>query len=170
MLKRAWRRGVNSPQTSAVGRLFDAASALVCGTNHVSFEAQGPMLLESLCRGRGIAVPLPMAKDGDGLLVCDWAPLLPVLTDASLPASERADSFHASLAQSLVDQLHAIRGSVSFEHVGLAGGVFQNRVLTERVCALAEKDGIDIRLGSVLPVNDAAISFGQLMEIAAGGL
>ena len=169
MLKRAWQREVNSPQTSAVGRLFDAASALVCGTHSVSFEAQGPMLLESLCRGKGSIVPLPVAANDDGLLVCDWSPLLPVLTDASLPAGERADIFHSSLAQSLLDQVHAIRGCTRVEHVGLAGGVFQNRVLTERILELAREYDIDVHFSHVLPCNDAAISFGQLVEIAARG-
>jgi hydrogenase maturation protein HypF len=43
-----WQQGNNAPQTTAAGRLFDAASALsgVCST--ASFEGQGPMLFESL--------------------------------------------------------------------------------------------------------------------------
>jgi hydrogenase maturation protein HypF len=168
ILKKAWQGGVNAPQTSAVGRLFDAASTLVCDIQHASFEAQGPMQLEALCRKTGEAVPLPLATNKDGLLVCDWSPLLPVLADDSRSSSERADAFHTSLARSLVDQALAIRQRSTFDCIGLAGGVFQNRVLTERVCSLAEDEGLDVRLSLALPCNDAAISYGQLVEVAAG--
>ena len=168
ILKKAWQGGVNAPQTSAAGRLFDAASALVCEIQHASFEAQGPMQLEALCRETGEAVRLPLATNKDGLLVCDWSPLLPVLADDSRSSSERADAFHTSLARSLVDQALAIRQRSAFDCIGLAGGVFQNRVLTERVCSFAKDEGLDVRLGLALPCNDAAISYGQLVEVAAG--
>ena len=48
LLHNAWLKGINAPQTTAVGRLFDAAAALtgVCST--ASFEGQGPMHLEAL--------------------------------------------------------------------------------------------------------------------------
>jgi hydrogenase maturation protein HypF len=42
----AWRRGINTFETSAAGRLFDAAAALVLGRHRASFEGQGPMELE----------------------------------------------------------------------------------------------------------------------------
>jgi hydrogenase maturation protein HypF len=82
LLYDAWSRGINAPQTSAAGRLFDGASALVCGTHSVSFEAEGPMRLEALCRNEGEAIPLPIMNGEDGLLVIDWEPLV-----TSLPSS-----------------------------------------------------------------------------------
>jgi len=63
----AWRQQLNTPQTSAVGRLFDAAAAMVCDVPRVSFEAQGPMQLESLCSGPGAVIELPLMADDDGL-------------------------------------------------------------------------------------------------------
>ena len=41
----AWRQRINTPVTSAAGRLFDAAAAIVLDLPATSFEAQGPMLL-----------------------------------------------------------------------------------------------------------------------------
>jgi hydrogenase maturation protein HypF len=49
-------------------------------------------------------------------------------------------------------------------HIGLCGGVFQNRVLTERVIALLEADDFTVCLPETVPVNDAGISFGQIIE------
>ena len=51
--------------------------------------------------------------------------------------------------------------------VGLGGGVFQNRVLTEQVHALLTAAGFEVLIPERLPVNDAAISYGQLVEATA---
>jgi hydrogenase maturation protein HypF len=51
--------------------------------------------------------------------------------------------------------------------IGLSGGVFQNRVLTERAQALLMDEGFEVLIPQRLPVNDAGISYGQLIEAAA---
>ena len=71
------------------------------------------------------------------------------------------------MAKALLDQASAIRELTSIDQVGLCGGVFQNRMLTEQVMALLTNNGFDVRLPERLPVNDAALSFGQVAEIAA---
>ena len=60
-----------------------------------------------------------------------------------------------------------MREANGVERVGLSGGVFQNRVLTEQVQALLATAGFEVLIPKMLPVNDAAISFGQLIEAAA---
>ena len=163
----AWQKRLNCPETTAAGRLFDAASALVCGTTHVSFEAQGPMQLEAHCQGQGDIVELPLAADGSGLLRTDWSPLLYMLTDRALSRRRRAESFHSSMAAALEQQAHAIAARYTVRRVGLAGGVFQNRVLTSQVVDRLEASGFSVFLGELLPANDAALSFGQAAEMAA---
>ena len=49
----------------------------------------------------------------------------------------------------------------------LCGGVFQNRLLTEQAEALLTAAGFEVLIPQRLPVNDAAISFGQLIETIA---
>jgi hydrogenase maturation protein HypF len=51
--------------------------------------------------------------------------------------------------------------------VGLAGGVFQNRILTERAMGRLQAEGFEVFLGRQLPMNDAGLSFGQEIEYAA---
>ncbi len=163
----AWRQRLNAPETSAVGRLFDAAAAIVCDLPRVSFEAQGPMLLEALCRQTGSAVELPLAADSDGVLRSDWQALLPMLTDAGRPARARAEDFHASMAMALLRQALAVRETHRVDQVGLCGGVFQNRVLSGQVIGLLENHGFAVYLPLELPCNDAALSFGQAAHVAA---
>ena len=163
----AWKTGSNTFETSAVGRLFDAAAALVLGRRQASYEGQGPMELEHAAQDGCEALPLPIVPDADGVLRSDWAPLLRVLTDSRLQAGERAGIFHESMARAVLDQALAIRANSDYDAVGLSGGVFQNRRLTERVAALLGEAGIDVRLHEAIPANDGGLCFGQAVEAMA---
>ncbi len=157
--------------TTSVGRLFDAAAAFVGCCTHASYEGEGPMRLEALCgtppHDFMAPIALPLGRDADGVWRSDWAPLLPVLQDADRAPSSRAAMFHATLAQALCDQALAVRAQTGVRRVGLGGGVFQNRVLTERAAALLRAADFDVLVPQYLPVNDAAISFGQIIETCA---
>ena len=163
----AWMQQMNCPVTTAVGRLFDAAAAIICAMPKVSFEAQGPMVLEALCRDAADPVRLPLDAGDDGVLRSDWQPLLEILANDGLTPAQRAEIFHASMAGIVLDQALAARQQHAVAQVGLGGGVFQNRVLTERVIALLEDAGFTVYLPRKLPCNDAALSFGQVAEAAA---
>ncbi len=164
-LHHAWTAQLNSPASSAVGRLFDAAAALAGVCTHASFEGEAPMKIEALAAGsESAAITLPLERDVLGIWRSDWTPLLPMLGDASRPAAERAACFHASLAQALLDQALRLRDETGIATVGLTGGVFQNRVLAEAALARLEAAGFTVRLPRRLPVNDAGLSFGQIVE------
>jgi hydrogenase maturation protein HypF len=184
-LHQAWVQGINSPTSSAVGRLFDAAAALCGVCTHASFEGEGPMRLEALAQHAvrpepvachesaewgpartptAVPIPLPLVRDPAGLWRSDWAPLLPMLGDMQLSTAERAASFHLSLAQALVEQAEQLRAQTGIESVGLTGGVFQNRVLAEAAIARLEVAGFTVHLPRRIPVNDAGLSFGQIIE------
>jgi len=167
LLRQAFDAGLNAPRTTAVGRLFDAAAALIGVRLDTSYEAEAPMRLEALCESEGRPLPLPLAQDEAGIWRCDWAPLVPALLDTTQTPAARAALLHSSLAQALCDQACAVRERTAVTRVGLTGGVFQNRVLTERAHARLTDLGFDVLIPSQLPVNDASISFGQLVEAAA---
>ncbi|MBU2676795.1 MAG: carbamoyltransferase HypF [Gammaproteobacteria bacterium] len=162
-----WRNRLNCPETSAAGRLFDAAAALICDLPVTSFEAQGPMMLESMCRAPAPAIELPLTVDNAGVLRSDWQPLLEVMNDRGRKRASRAEIFHTSIATAIVRQALALRDTHTIDQVGLCGGVFQNRVLTEQAVSLLQQAGFEVRLPEKLPCNDAALSFGQAAEIAA---
>jgi hydrogenase maturation protein HypF len=163
----AWKRNINTFETSAAGRLFDAAAALVLGRCMASFEGQGPMELEHIAESGCDPVTLPLSRDQEGILRSDWSPLPGVLADKTLPRAHRAGIFHETMAKALVDQALEIRKVRPFEAVGLSGGVFQNRRLTERVVELLADKGIEVRLHREIPANDGGLCFGQVIEAAA---
>jgi len=164
---RAWQQNINCPETSAAGRVFDAAAALILGTTHASFEAEGPMLLEALCEDSAVPVSMSLQKDEVGIWRSDWRPLLRMLTDECRSPALRAGIFHSSMAYLVLEQAQTVRDEHGVNQIGLSGGVFQNRILTEQVIDLLGGDGFDVQLPQVLPVNDAALSFGQAAELAA---
>jgi len=166
LARAAWDAGLNCPETSAAGRLFDAAAALICGRLATSFEAQGPMELEALCRHEAEPVTLGLDEVG-GVSRIDWAPLLPVMTDTSLDPGERAGIVHASVAAALVAQAAILRERHGVGRVGLTGGVFQNRVLAGLVTRGLSDGGFEVSLPERMPCNDAALSFGQAVEFQA---
>ncbi len=169
--RQAWAQRINTHRTSAVGRLFDAAACLVLGIERVSFEGQGPMLLEAAADGTGDseAVPLPLRPDGSGLLRADWSPLLPVLTDQKRSAMERAAILHESLAVQIADQVKTLATRINIDAVGLTGGVFQNKYLAEWAIKLLEAAGFRALLPAVIPANDGGLAYGQLIEVLYGG-
>jgi hydrogenase maturation protein HypF len=168
LLRRAFERRLHAPATSAVGRLFDAAAALIGVCRQTSYEGEAPMRLEALSEGIAASpIALPLVHDAEGVWRSDWAPLLPMLLDAQSQPALRAASFHVSLAQALCEQALALRNDCGVTRVGLAGGVFQNRVLSDQACARLRAAGFEVLMPRQLPVNDAAISYGQLVEAAA---
>lgn len=167
LVQQAWQQKLNAPQTTSVGRLFDAAAALTGVCTVASFEGQAAIEFEALCEKNAeqsdAHIELELEKSGN-LLLTNWQPLVTAMLNTALSVAARASLFHASLAQAILQQAKAIRAEQGVNQVSLSGGVFQNRVLTEQTMALLAKNNFEIGLPEQIPVNDAGISFGQVIE------
>lgn len=166
VLKDIWAKSIQSPYTSSVGRLFDAAAAIIGLCETSTFEAQAAMLLEQTASFTHHFIPLPMSEDDRGIIAIDWQPLFSVLLDHKRSQEERASLFHSSLAQAISKQTLCISKKFQTHTVGLTGGVFQNRLLTEQTLFLLEKSGFKVLLHERIPTNDANIAYGQIAEYA----
>ena len=171
MLRQAWQQKINAPQTTSVGRLFDAAAALTGVRTDASFEGQGPMEFEALLENSEektdeyVELGFEITSEAiDSLLIINWKPLIQTMLDSTLSVKVRAALFHNSLAHSILKQAQLIREKHGVSTVSFCGGVFQNRVLTEKAIALLSADDFEVCLPELIPVNDAGISFGQVME------
>jgi len=167
MLRQAWQRGLNTPQTSAAGRLFDAAAALLGLADEVSYEGQAPMALEAIAAGKGDPLRLPLIQQEDGLWQGDWSPLIGRLCDSSKSRAQRAMDFHASLALFISNLAEQARQQYDLRHIGLCGGVFQNRLLSEQCLSLLQPLGFQVFTPHLVPGNDAGLAWGQIIEAAA---
>jgi hydrogenase maturation protein HypF len=177
------RRDVRTFSTTSVGRLFDAAAALLGFTREITFEGQAAMWLEQLARcarltGR-LAEPYPFPY-AEGQL--DFRPLLQsVIGDRvrGRDIAEIARAFQLGLSQGLSDALAAICGEQNLGVVVLSGGVFQNELLLEDLNrrSFAPLDGrgrpslresLQIWTNHAVPPNDGGISLGQAAIAAFG--
>lgn len=159
VIARMLERGVNSPLTSSVGRLFDAVSALAGIARESLFEGQAAMLLERAIDGleTGDAYPLPGG---------DWAEMIgSVESDARAGASPAliAARFHNALANWIVE----VAESSGVRQVCLSGGVFQNGYLVERASRLLEARGFAVFTHQRVPANDGGIALGQAVIAGA---
>jgi hydrogenase maturation protein HypF len=166
LLRHAFEHGINCPQSTSAGRLFDAAAALIGLSAEASFEGEAAMRLEAASHTTDETVELPLFSDGS-LWRLDWAPLLTVLMDHGLDATRRASLFHASLAKAIARQAEQLREEHGIKRVGLTGGVFQNRLLTEQAYRYLAEAEFEVVLPGDIPSNDAGISYGQVVEATA---
>jgi hydrogenase maturation protein HypF len=155
------RKGVRTFMTTSVGRLFDAAAALLGFTREITFEGQAAMWLEQVARSAPVAVAYPFPFDGQEL---DFRPLLrSVIGDrvrGRTPA-EIARAFQRGLASGLRDAIVTTCKRHGLDTVVLSGGVFQNELLLEDSKDLMACDGLQIWTNHLVPPNDGGISLGQ---------
>jgi hydrogenase maturation protein HypF len=158
--------GMESPPTTAVGRLFDAVAAL-CGLRlEVSYDGQAAIELEAACDSseRG-AYPLRAVA---GVLDARET-ILAIDRDVSrgLAAGTIATRFHHALADATAAECAQLAEDRGLATVVLSGGSFQNRRLLERTSAALERAGLRVLVPERLPPNDGGISFGQAAIAAA---
>ena len=164
MLRHAWKNQINSPVTTAVGRLFDGAASMLGLCNLATFEGQAPMVLENMMQQTDYSVELPLAINGQGLWETDWKPLVPLLLDQDKSSREQAAIFHGALVNALVAQSLKAREQFKINCVGLTGGVFQNRHLVEGAMAVLDDHGFEVMIPEQVPCNDGGLCFGQVIE------
>jgi hydrogenase maturation protein HypF len=163
-LHAAWQRGLNSPPTSAIGRLFDGAAALLGICLEASFEGEGPMRLQALAETVDHGPRWPVVwRQNEGLWELDWASWLDGLLDEHIGKAHRAWALHDALARALPALIERLALPQSLA-LGGCGGVFQNALLVSRLAA----QGLDVILPQRQPANDGGLALGQLIEVSAG--
>ncbi len=164
-------RRLNAPLASSMGRLFDAAGAVLGVSLDNQFEGQTAMLLESLAGARTAQpLPFPMAATAEGTWILDPLPMLIALGEQraqGVPVEELAARFHESIAAGS-DQLAArLAADAGLGTVVLSGGCFQNARLLVSLRARLEARGLRVLVPRQLSPNDGAVSYGQAAVAAA---
>lgn len=158
-------KGINSPLTSSMGRLFDAVSALIGVRERVTYEAQAAVELEALADEDELGY-YPWRMDGNQI---DVKPLLEgVLTDLSEGKSRPIISgrFHNSIAKLCLDLAKRIKQQFNIHQFVLSGGVWQNQLLLEKTINLLNNNGFQPLIHRQMPPNDGCVAFGQAMITA----
>ncbi len=157
------------PVTSSVGRLFDAAAALLGVRSRVTYEAQAAIELEALAatvdRSEAPRYPGTVAvTDHGGVAVLDPTPLIATVRaqrDGGTPLPLVAAGFHEALGRAVAALGADLAARRSLRSVVLTGGVFQNARLTEIVAGHLAGAGLEVLLHGGVPCGDGGISLGQ---------
>jgi hydrogenase maturation protein HypF len=154
-------RRVRTFETTSVGRLFDAAAALLGFVREISFEGQAAMWLEQIARSASVSEPYPFPIIGDEL---DFRPLLAGALRDRLHGRDPAKiarAFQRGVAEGLCAAIIMLCEADSIDTVVLSGGVFQNELLLEDINSLLSSERIQIWTNAAVPPNDGGISLGQ---------
>ena len=161
LIRQQIEKGLNVPQTTSMGRLFDAVSVLLGVCREISYEAQAAIELEQIAHGAQDWRPYPFTVEGD---VVRLGPLFHALLDAlehDVRLPDIAARFHATVARMVVDVCARLRDETGLATVALSGGVFQNALLVDLTVPALEAAGFAVLQHRQVPCNDGGISLGQ---------
>lgn len=169
--RRQIERKLNAPMASSMGRLFDAAAAVLGVRRANRFEGQAAMQLEALAgHVSADALPFPVSTGGDGRRVLDPLPLLAALGERRRRGegvAVLAAAFHESIAATTAQVVREVAEEHGLTIVALGGGTFQNARLLVSLSNRLQQTGLRVLIPRALPPNDGAISYGQAAVAAA---
>lgn len=168
-------RGINSPRTSSMGRLFDAAAAILGICDKATYEGEPAIELEaaawralsseSACPTGNIAgFSVTESSRPDACHVLNSRSLIEALLEgirAGVPAGRLALDFHIAIARSSARIAREICAREGVDTVALSGGVFMNRLLLQLLTRELKSAGLAILVPHTVPVNDGCIAYGQ---------
>ena len=174
-------RGINSPHTSSMGRLFDAAAAILGICGQATYEGEPAIELEAAAWRAfdGKIAHFPDDNAGyfasgpswlDGPYVLDQKALFEALLEgieAGAPTDKLALDFHVAVARSSAHIASGICAREGIDTVALSGGVFMNRLLLQLLTRELKSAGLTVLVPHTVPVNDGCIAYGQAAVASA---
>ncbi len=167
LVKAAISHGVNTIENSSMGRLFDAAAALLGLADENRFKGECPMALETAAAKamdegrRGDLISWSGQEEG-GSLLWDAAPLIEALVARRGTIEEKALAFHEAIVKMMVD-------SASYfgeRNILLSGGCFLNQILLTRAKVALEAQGHKVYTNEKVPPGDGGIDLGQAWGVS----
>lgn len=158
LIRAALSHHVNTIKSSSMGRLFDAAAALLGLGEENHFKGECPMALEEAAMAAAYAPKIFWeGKEQDGRLLWDGRTLLASLLASHGTIEEKALAFHEAIAEMILS---------SAEHFGLprillSGGCFSNQLLLARAREALQKRGFSVYTNEKVPPGDGGIALGQ---------
>lgn len=157
MLLRQLETGLNCPDTTSMGRWFDAIAGLTGICPEQSFESEAAQKLEALAAP---CAPLAGGWQVSAANLLDLTPLAHQLLQLHDPVAI-ASLWHATLAHALADWAARAASTTGIRQLVLAGGCCANRQLLQGLLPLLRDAGLQVHTAHALPPNDGGLSLGQ---------
>ena len=167
--------GINSPRTSSMGRLFDAAAAILGICDKATYEGEPAIELEAAAwRALGSESTCPTGNMAsffatessrpDDCHALNSRPLFEALLEGirtGVPAGKLALDFHVTIARASARIASEICVREGIDTVVLSGGVFMNQLLLQFLTRELKSAGLTVLVTHTAPVNDGCIAYGQ---------
>jgi hydrogenase maturation protein HypF len=154
-------KNVRTFRTTSIGRLFDAAAALLGFTRKITFEGQAAMWVEHMARAANEVECYPFPFHNGEL---DFRPLLQAVALDRIGGRSPeviARAFQRGIADGVARTARELTESRNLDSIVLSGGVFQNEMLLEDLQELLKDSGLQLWANQAVPANDGGISLGQ---------
>lgn len=153
-------RAVNAPETSSLGRWFDAVAGLLELRRRSAYEGQAAMLLEGLAAMHG---PVPPSRSLFAINAANELDLLPLaLHVAELGDRARgAALFHSTLALALAEWAARTAKRLGIAVVAAGGGCMLNAILAAELRRHFAAAGLTLLEARAVPPNDGGLALGQ---------
>ena len=149
-------------RTSSMGRLFDAASAILGICHENTYEGRAAILLENAATlWEGVPASLSLPLEGEV-----WRSDLLLLAlregvQSGIPIGALARGFHLAIAGAVGEAAMTFAKACDCTDIALSGGVFANRLLLRLCRDRLERAGFTVYRNEKIPVGDGGIALGQ---------
>ena len=160
VMKRQLESHINTPNTSSMGRLFDAVASLIGLRHTINYEAQAAIELEQITE--------PSITDAYKFEITENiinlnSVISNILSDInhSIHGAVISTKFHNTIANLILFLCKQIEKENNLHHVALSGGVWQNQYLLRKTYQILTEEGFSVLIHHHIPPNDGGISLGQ---------
>ncbi len=156
---------INCPQTSSIGRLFDAIASII-EINHIStYDGQAACELEALIEyTHSESYSFKIVKNENYIIDINEA-ILGIVHDKGkgVSANVISQKFHNTVVKITVDMCVLLRSEYRLNRVMLSGGVFQNGYILLNIIKKLKTYDFEVYSNKLIPINDEGISFGEII-------
>jgi hydrogenase maturation protein HypF len=157
------QRGFNTPETTSLGRVLDAISALLGACYERTYEGEPAMKLEALADGGRDDLDIPVKikqKDRYLLNTTDIVDAVLNLKESN-PTEDVAASAQRALSDGLAEMAVKIAKREKIDIIGISGGVSYNHAIVANLRRKVEGEGLKFITHEKVPCGDGGISLGQ---------
>lgn len=166
VLRNQLENGINVVNTSSIGRLFDAVSAIIGVRQKINYEAQAAIELEMLAEPEDNSIyPINLVLPDSQLpySIDTYRIINSIYNDKlrNTPAPIISARFHNTIAKLVYEVSVAMRNKYGELPIVLSGGVWQNMYLLNKTMRLIDDPDQRIYIHRQVPANDGGIALGQ---------
>ena len=160
VMKRQLESHINTPNTSSMGRLFDAAASLIGLRHTINYEAQAAIELEQITEP-SITDAYTFEISEDIINLNGIISNILIDINHAIHTAIIATKFHNAIANLILVLCKQIENENNLHHVALSGGVWQNQYLLRKTYQILTEEGFSVLIHHNIPPNDGGISLGQ---------